>query len=334
MAQSPRRIFERITTTAGLWAGDLRRAGTLEEGSGRTLRRDLTSRGHLVLGSAGDGNDWSALYRYLRDEGWRVDLFDAVPQAGGDGVEEAMPPLDGVYAALVVLARSRRRGEIPASGRLHHTVGVLQGQLGFGRVMVLSERDMDAYPSATGVTEVRFDRDDIAAVLGQVDELLAEMTGDDRAMELQAADAGWWTTVVGGRPPMPPERMLAGVAGVLVLATVGLMAWVLSAGSAPDRPVVRAETLPSNQAPSVPGSSGGGVTPGGSAPATGGTDGDAPLGPGPTGTYPTPRPAPTPAPTGAAGPAPSSPAPAPVPDGETGALYPPGGDPTPTLPPP
>lgn len=283
-----------------------------------------------MLGSAGDGNDWSVLYRYLRDEGWRVDLFDAVPRAGGDGVEEAMPPLDGVDAALVVVARSRR-SKVQTSGRLHHTVGVLQGQLGFGRVMVLSERGVDAYPSATGVSEVRFDRDDIAAVLDQVDGLLVEMAGEDRSAALEAADAGWWETVVGGRPPLAPERMLAGVAVVLVLATVGLMAWVLSADSSSDRPVVRAETLPPGATSSPPPDGG---TAGGVSPPFTGPDGQ-PLGPGPTGTYPTPRPAPTPAPTGTpvTG-TPASPVAPSVPleDGATRGLYPPGGGPNPTVP--
>jgi hypothetical protein len=143
--------------------------------------------------------------------------------------------VDGIEMAVVVIARSDRRVDLLTSRRLNHLVGVLQGQVGFGRVLVLTENELEGFLYGTGVTEVRYDRDNIQARFPQLGALLEDMVGGyeppDRSPPFEE-----------GRPLLErlgltdgglrPEMLVGG--GVLLLLVVVLivLAWQFAGGAA------------------------------------------------------------------------------------------------------
>jgi hypothetical protein len=187
------------------------------------------------LGSAGDGDDWLTFHTHLEDLGWQVVIFDAVPRLDGDSIETALPSVDGIDLAVVVVARSDRRVDLLTSRRLNHLVGVLQGQLGFGRVLVLTENEIESFLHGSGVTEVRYDRGNIRARFPQVGALLEDLLDGseppDRSPPFEEGRS-IWHRVGFVEDGVPPEMLVSG--GVLLFLVVVLIvtAWQFAGGAA------------------------------------------------------------------------------------------------------
>lgn len=139
-----------------------------------------------MLGATGDGEDWSDLRNYLVGLGWQVDLFDATPYGGREGPESVVPRAIGVDMAILVVARSEQRVDLLAGRRLVHLAGVLQGQLGYGRLLVLQESDVEPFLHGTGIIELRYDRGDIGARFSEVGTRLGDL-----AMPGEAPPTPW-----------------------------------------------------------------------------------------------------------------------------------------------
>lgn len=233
------------------------------------------SRGRVVLGSAGDGDDWSTLRTHLEELGWQVVIFDAVPRIDGDSLEVALPLTDGVELAVITIARSDRRVDVLTTRRLNHLVGVLQGQLGFGRVLVLTESELGSFLHGTGVTEIHYERDNIQARFPQIGALLEDLVSGsglpDRSPPfVEGRSLRERLGLAGGR--LAPEMLIA-IGVMLVLLSVLLVsAWELVGGGGDEAAASRAGDTTAPGDPEV----GGGVTSTGLQTGNSGSAGDLP----------------------------------------------------------
>lgn len=180
--------------------------------------------GRVLLGATGQGDDWSELRDHLVDLGWRVDPFDPIPPIDSGGPEVTLPRLDGVDH--VVLIVSGASPSVVQASRLLHAVGVLQGQLGFGRVLALVDEEIEPFLAGIGVTELRYEHGNVRARFSQVAALLGEAS----APEVPPAVVRWFAQLGLVDRDVAPEWWLA--AGVLaVVATVLIVSVVQIAGS-------------------------------------------------------------------------------------------------------
>ncbi|MGF1599642.1 MAG: hypothetical protein ACFCVK_22470 [Acidimicrobiales bacterium] len=140
------------------------------------MSNPTATRGRVLLGATGDGDDWRNLRAFLLKLGCQISLFDAASQAGDDGLEAVLPRPDGVDQAIVVVAGTDRPEVAGETRRLAHLIGVLRGRYGERGVIVLQEADLDSFLSGTGISELRYEPGNIRARFGEVAARLSEGT--------------------------------------------------------------------------------------------------------------------------------------------------------------
>jgi len=190
----------------------------------------LRDRGRIIFGVAGDGNDWTELRNYLKGLRWSIDVFD-VGASSQNNIDSVLPLVDDVDLALVLVATSDGAFDREEAVGINRIVGVLQGRLGTGRVLVVNEDAIDSSLAGNDVMQVDFKRNQIAdkfvPIAAGLEDLLAASETLTAAGRAKRA----------ARVPTRFQPEVWAAAGVLIvllalLAAVGLQLLLSSAGSA------------------------------------------------------------------------------------------------------
>jgi len=185
--------------------------------------------GRVLLGITGEGEDWSELRDHLGDVGWKVEPFDATVWPDQAGPESALPRLAGVDLAVLVVGRPEGHNERMTLQSLAHLTGLLQGHLGYRRVLVLVENEVDALLRGTGVSELSYERGDIRSRFAEIDAHLSESTSPPARLARSGA-----TPLLGrfGRAESQVAPEVWMVLGVLAVAAalVGVIGYQIVAG--------------------------------------------------------------------------------------------------------
>lgn len=186
-------------------------------------------RGRVLVGTTGDDDDWEPLQAHLKSAGWRVDVFIISDDPDREGPEEMLPRLAGVDMAILIVGQSQVGVGNPPIRNLIHLAGVLQGKLGYQRVLMLVDDGVTPFLTGTGVPEQTFSRGDLKAHFPKIDAKLAQVT----AVQHRTADSRMIATLDRfglSQSGTPPEYWL--VLGVLVVlaALAGVAAFQAFAG--------------------------------------------------------------------------------------------------------
>lgn len=174
----------------------------------------------ILLGTSGQGTDWSALRDHLEHLGWQVDLFDPMSKSVEDGAEAAVPMLDGVELALL-LASADDVDTDAATERLSYVAGLLRGQLGTKRLTLLLDRDMAPFPAGSGVTSFRYRPGELRAWFPQIDAQLTELQNRNQ----ESALIPWMERFGINDGRVAPETWLVLGGLVLLAAIVGVFGY-------------------------------------------------------------------------------------------------------------
>ncbi len=181
--------------------------------------------GRVLLAVAGDGDDWRTLYDHLGAvEGRPVDLVEVSHLDLAGSVDNLLPPLDGVEAAVVVLGPPDDTSVADGPGPIGHLIGLLHGRLGAGRVLVLVEASQPSLPAGTGVAEASYRQGRIGDQFPRVRALLAESEG------LEAPPSGLLSRFGVTHTALAPELWLVlgpllVLGAVLAVVGLGLLSW-------------------------------------------------------------------------------------------------------------
>ncbi len=200
---------------------------------------DETSKGRVVLLTAGDGDEWRELQAHLTSSGWRVDPVDVTPRVGPP---PSLPLLEGVDLAILHVAGSDEGLADSSARRLVHLAGILQGRLGERRVLVVVEERVAGLMVGTGVGEVRYGRSRIASRFPHIVSRLAELSAPPPPVRSRSRVDGALARVGVAELPVAPELMvIVGLLTIAVAAAVGFV--VLNVDRDPEVSSTTAETV-------------------------------------------------------------------------------------------
>lgn len=196
----------------------------------------MRPRGRILLGITGEGDDWSELRTHLADVGWQVDPFDVTVWPERAGPESALPRLAGVDIAIVVVGRPDGHHQRMTMQCLAHLTGLLQGHLGYRRVLVLVEEEVDAFLNGTGVAELSYERGNIRSRFPQIAAQLGDVVAP-AASRARPGAAPWRERLGFSETQVAPEVwMVLGVLAVLA-AVAGVIGYQIVAGPVTDEEV-------------------------------------------------------------------------------------------------
>ena len=169
----------------------------------------------MLLATTGEGEDWVELRAHLHDVGWHTQPYDASTRPDNPGADMALPLLDDIDLAMLVVTRAEGAASGRAVQNLIHLNGLLQGKLGPKRVLVLVEDRVDSFLHGTGSSELTFERGNIRSRFTQIDALLGEGTAATPG-RVGSALTPWLERFGIAENELAPEVwMVAGVMAVL-----------------------------------------------------------------------------------------------------------------------
>lgn len=121
----------------------------------------------------GHGRDpqWRDLKDHLTDKhGFKVIAFETGPK-GGKSIKEVLQDLtkQSSFAILILTGENiHKDGEAHARDNVIHEVGLFQGSLGFGKVIILLEEGVNEFSNILGLHQYRFSKANIKEVFGDV----------------------------------------------------------------------------------------------------------------------------------------------------------------------
>ena len=212
------------------------------------------NRGRVLLGHTGESDDWQELQAYLVKAGRNVVLFDATMRADRTGLQGELPGrLDEFELAIVMVSKPVGRLDGVSVRSLVHLTGLLQGAIGYDRVLVLTDREVEPFVHGLGVAEFAYETGDIRARFPQVSSLLgsSEEVGEVKGAPFGTTTArapsplAPWLDRFGleGAPVAPEIWMVLGVIAVLA-ALAGVIGYQVFSDPVLDTAGVEIEELP------------------------------------------------------------------------------------------
>lgn len=131
--------------------------------------------GHMIFIGHGRSSAWRDLRDFLMNRlDLPVDEINRVAIAGATTVERLQEMLDGARFAFLVMTAEDEDGEgkLRARQNVIHEVGLFQGRLGFKKAIVLLEHGCEEFSNITGLSQIRFDKDNIAAKFEEIRRVL------------------------------------------------------------------------------------------------------------------------------------------------------------------
>ena len=131
----------------------------------------------------GRNTAWRDLKDHLTDkQGYTVSAYEVGARAGHT-IRDILQDLlvKSSFALLVLTAEDETSaGAMRARQNVIHELGLFQGKLGFPRAIALVEKDVELLSNMDGVQQLRFSKDNIAEVYGDVIATLRREFGDAR----------------------------------------------------------------------------------------------------------------------------------------------------------
>lgn len=121
------------------------------------------------------GHGRSSLWRDLKDHltdkhNYKIEAYETGARAGHtirDILDEMA--LKSSFAILVMTGEDEDKdGKLKARPNVIHEIGLFQGRLGFSRAIVLLEAETEEFSNLNGIQQLRFSKDNIKEVFGDV----------------------------------------------------------------------------------------------------------------------------------------------------------------------
>lgn len=150
------------------------------------------NRRKVLLVTVGRGDDWKHLRSHLEGSGWTVlpQEMEQVIKEGGPRFDS--PRLEGVELAILVVGSYQgTESNLRATRSLLHYAGLLQGQLGYRRVLAMVEARVDAFLEGTGVPELSFTAGNIQDRYRQVAATLQDLESNPPQGRVRSGFERW-----------------------------------------------------------------------------------------------------------------------------------------------
>lgn len=164
-----------IDETCRMLDGFVRLLLLIEEGTPTASRSTPLPGGNMIFIGHGRSPVWRDLRDFLKERlHLPVDEINRVPIAGATTVERLHEMLESArFAFLVMTAEDEdSEGKVRARQNVVHEVGLFQGRLGFKRAIVLLEQGCEEFSNITGLSQIRFPKDNIAAKFEDIRRVL------------------------------------------------------------------------------------------------------------------------------------------------------------------